>query len=109
MGNPATSSRHALHTPASSAARRSTRASPTASTADPAAIDDSDTGSSHPCGAKTYSLIMSRSGSSPDTACRVAIAATPDQIPTYPNRIPMAHHDGRGDGGGPSEIHPSRP
>ncbi len=109
VGNPATSSRQALHTPTSSAARRSSRASRTASTAEPTAIDVSETGSSHPCGAKTYSLIIAVSGSSPATRCNANIAAAPVATSTYPKTIPMALHCGRGEGGGPSEIHPSRP
>nr|WP_263641844.1 hypothetical protein [Microbispora cellulosiformans] len=65
VGNPATSSRQPLHAPTSRAARRSSRASRTASTAEPAASSVSETGSSRPCGANAYSLIMSVSGSSP--------------------------------------------
>nr|WP_249350676.1 hypothetical protein [Microbispora sp. H10836] len=109
VGNPATSSRQALHTPTSSAARRSSRASRTASTAEPAAIDVREAGSSHPCGAKAYSLIIAVSGSSPATRCNANIAAAPAATSTYPKTVPMALQPGRGDGGGPSEIHPSHP
>ncbi len=109
VGNPATSSRQTPHTPTSSAARRSSRASRTASTAEPRASDVSETGSSQPCGAKTYSLIMSVSGSSPATRCNASIAAAPVATSRYPKTIPMALHCGRGEGEGPSEIHPSRP
>nr|WP_244312833.1 hypothetical protein [Microbispora hainanensis] len=54
VGNPATSSRQALHMPTSSAARRSRRPSRsrrTASTAEPTAIDVSERGNSQPSGA----------------------------------------------------------
>nr|WP_230984216.1 hypothetical protein [Microbispora oryzae] len=109
VGKPATRSRHPLHTPTSPATRRSSRASPTASTAEPAASSASDMGSSQPCGVKTYSLIMWWSGSRPDNRCRASIPATPQPMTTNPNNIPMALHDGHGDAGGPSEIHPRRP
>jgi hypothetical protein len=107
--NPPTSSRPQLHTPTSSAAHRSVLDSRTASTAEPAATSDSDAGRSHPCGAKTYSLIMSCSGSRPASTCSATMPATPKATIAYPKSISMPHHDGDGDGGGPSEIHPSHP
>ncbi|GAA0993313.1 hypothetical protein GCM10009555_083690 [Acrocarpospora macrocephala] len=89
VGNAPTISRHPDHTPTSSAALRSSRASPIASTAEPTASAVSATGSSQPCAAQAYSLIMSRNGFNPDTACRTAMAATPTEVIKNPNTIPM--------------------
>nr|WP_239089512.1 hypothetical protein [Sphaerimonospora thailandensis] len=114
VGNPATSSRQQLHTPIRNAAPRPSgsgcrRVSHTASTAEPAAISVSETGSSQPYGAKTYSLIMPWSGSRPDTRCRTAIPAAPAPITAFPSSILMPHHCDRDEDAGPSEISRTRP
>ncbi|GAA0391821.1 hypothetical protein Acor_18070 [Acrocarpospora corrugata] len=80
VGKAPTISRQPDQSPTSSAALRSSRARPIPSTDEPTASSVSATGSSQPCEAQAYSLIMSRIGLSPDTACSSAMAATPSAV-----------------------------